>query len=31
VAAALAARGVPTARGGLWTPVHVKALLRREK
>jgi DNA invertase Pin-like site-specific DNA recombinase len=29
VAAALTARGVPTARGGTWTPVHVNAILRR--
>jgi len=26
---ALAARGVPTARGGQWTPVQVSAILRR--
>jgi DNA invertase Pin-like site-specific DNA recombinase len=29
VATALTARGVPTARGGTWTAVHVNALLRR--
>jgi DNA invertase Pin-like site-specific DNA recombinase len=29
VAAALTARGVRTARGGTWTPVHVNAILRR--
>jgi DNA invertase Pin-like site-specific DNA recombinase len=29
VARALEARGVPTARGGQWTPVQVRALLRR--
>jgi hypothetical protein len=29
VAAALTAGGVPTARGGTWTPVHVNAILRR--
>jgi DNA invertase Pin-like site-specific DNA recombinase len=29
IAAALAARGVPTARGGQWTPVQVSAILRR--
>ena len=29
VARALAARGIPTARGGLWTPVQVTAILRR--
>jgi DNA invertase Pin-like site-specific DNA recombinase len=29
VVAALTARGVPTARGGTWTPVHVNAILRR--
>jgi DNA invertase Pin-like site-specific DNA recombinase len=29
IAAALAARGVPTARGGEWTPVQVSNLMRR--
>jgi DNA invertase Pin-like site-specific DNA recombinase len=29
IARALEARGVPTARGGQWTPVQVRALLRR--
>jgi hypothetical protein len=29
VAKALAARGIPTARGGTWTPVQVSAILRR--
>ena len=29
IAAALAARGVPTARGGDWTPVQVSNLMRR--
>jgi hypothetical protein len=29
VARTLAARGVPTARGGAWTPVQVSAILRR--
>jgi DNA invertase Pin-like site-specific DNA recombinase len=29
IAAALAARGVPTARGGAWTPVQVSNLMRR--
>jgi Recombinase len=29
VARALAARGIPTARGGKWTPVQVSAILRR--
>src|SRR4029077_8142138 len=29
VARALAARGIPTARGGAWTPVQVSAILRR--
>ena len=29
VARALAARGIPTARGGTWTPVQVSAILRR--
>ena len=29
VARALAARGIPTARGGTWTPVQVGAILRR--
>jgi DNA invertase Pin-like site-specific DNA recombinase len=29
VARALAARGIPTARGGSWTPVQVTAILRR--
>jgi len=29
VARALAARGIPTARGGEWTPVQVSAILRR--
>jgi hypothetical protein len=29
VARALAARGVPTARGGSWTPVQVSAILQR--
>jgi DNA invertase Pin-like site-specific DNA recombinase len=29
IAAALAARGVPTARGGNWTPVQVSNLMRR--
>jgi DNA invertase Pin-like site-specific DNA recombinase len=31
IAAALAARGIKTARGGAWTPVHVSNLLRRGK
>jgi transcriptional regulator with XRE-family HTH domain len=31
VARALAARGVPTARGGAWTPVQVTAILQRAK
>jgi DNA invertase Pin-like site-specific DNA recombinase len=31
VARALAARGVPTARGGAWTPVQVSAILQRAK
>src|SRR5215475_2595587 len=29
VARALAARGIPTARGGAWTPVQVSAILER--
>src|SRR6201993_3578275 len=29
VARALAARGIPTARGGAWTPVQVSAILQR--
>jgi hypothetical protein len=29
IAKALNARGVPTARGGVWTPVQVTAALRR--
>ena len=29
VARALAARGIPTARGGTWTPVQVSAILQR--
>jgi hypothetical protein len=29
VARALAARGIPTARGGSWTPVQVSAILER--
>src|SRR5207248_8448657 len=29
IAQVLAARGVPTARGGRWTPVQVRAVLRR--
>jgi DNA invertase Pin-like site-specific DNA recombinase len=29
VARALSARGIPTARGGLWTPVQVSAILQR--
>ncbi len=29
VARALAARGIPTARGGAWTPVQVSAILKR--
>ena len=29
IAQALEARGVPTARGGQWTPVQVRAVLRR--
>jgi DNA invertase Pin-like site-specific DNA recombinase len=29
VARALEARGIPTARGGVWTPVQVSAILRR--
>jgi DNA invertase Pin-like site-specific DNA recombinase len=29
VARALAARGIPTARGGIWTPVQESAILRR--
>jgi DNA invertase Pin-like site-specific DNA recombinase len=31
VARALAARGIPTARGGAWTPVQVSAILERMK
>jgi DNA invertase Pin-like site-specific DNA recombinase len=31
VARALATRGVPTARGGTWTPVQVSAILERAK
>jgi len=31
IARALAARGVPTARGGAWTPVQVSAILQRAK
>ena len=31
VARALAARGIPTARGGAWTPVQVSAILQRAK
>jgi Recombinase len=31
VARALAARGIPTARGGAWTPVQVSAILERAK
>jgi DNA invertase Pin-like site-specific DNA recombinase len=31
VAKALAARGIPTARGGTWTPVQVSAILQRTK
>src|SRR5262249_41180761 len=31
IARALEARGVPTARGGRWTPVQVSNLLRRAK
>jgi DNA invertase Pin-like site-specific DNA recombinase len=31
IARALAARGVPTARGGAWTPVQVSAILERAK
>jgi hypothetical protein len=29
IARALAARGIPTARGGTWTPVQVSAILGR--
>jgi hypothetical protein len=29
IARALAARGIPTARGGTWTPVQVSDILRR--
>jgi hypothetical protein len=29
IARALAARGIPTARGGAWTPVQVSAFLQR--
>ena len=29
IARALTARGIPTARGGAWTPVQVSAILRR--
>jgi hypothetical protein len=28
---ALALRGVPTARGGQWSPVHVLNILRRDR
>ena len=31
VARALTARGIPTARGGVWTPVQVSAILERAK
>jgi DNA invertase Pin-like site-specific DNA recombinase len=31
VARALAARGIPTARGGAWSPVQVSAMLQRAK
>ena len=31
IAQALALRGVPTARGGQWSPVHVLNILRRER
>jgi DNA invertase Pin-like site-specific DNA recombinase len=31
VARALAARGIPTARGGAWTPVQVSAILQRAR
>ena len=31
VARALAARGIPTSRGGAWTPVQVSAILQRAK
>jgi Recombinase len=31
VARALAARGIPTARGGAWTPVQLSAILERAK
>jgi DNA invertase Pin-like site-specific DNA recombinase len=31
VARALAARGIPTARGGAWSPVQVSAILQRAK
>jgi DNA invertase Pin-like site-specific DNA recombinase len=31
IARALAARGVPTARGGAWTPVQVSAILQRAR
>jgi DNA invertase Pin-like site-specific DNA recombinase len=31
VARALAARGIPTARGGAWTPVQVSAILQRSR
>ena len=29
IAGALTARGIPTARGGAWTPVQVSAILQR--
>jgi Recombinase len=31
VARALTARGIPRARGGVWTPVQVSAILERAK
>jgi DNA invertase Pin-like site-specific DNA recombinase len=31
IARALAARGIPTARGGAWTPVQVAAILQRPR
>jgi hypothetical protein len=31
VARALVARGIPTARGGAWTPVQVSAILQRSR
>ena len=29
IARAFAARGIPTARGGVWSPVQVRAILQR--